>query len=151
MGKIWGKILSSKQCIDILQWLAKKLVVWSIYLIKRVFLAKGFELLKSCQPHDHLAPNIVRLEAFKKALLVHVPQGTAKLQAVKLFSFFKNYIFLLICHIEKVKREVKITRWLLQILHFWLPFEVQNFSLSTTLSSAASLEGLDSARAAGTL
>ena len=38
--------------------------------------------------------NSVRLKASKKVLLVHVPQGGAKLQAVKLFSFFKNYIFL---------------------------------------------------------
>ena len=38
-----------------------------------------------CSPHDNLASNIVRLEASKKVLLVHVPQGAAKLQAVKLF------------------------------------------------------------------
>ena len=45
----------------------------------------------------------MRLEASKKVLLVHVPQGAAKLQAVKLFSFFKNYIFLFICHIVTLK------------------------------------------------
>ena len=49
--------------------------------------------------HDRLDPNSLRLETSKKVLLVHVPQGSAKLQAVKLFSFFKNYIFLFIHHI----------------------------------------------------
>ena len=34
----------------------------------------------------------------KKVLLVQVPQGAAKFQAVKLFSFFKNYIFFLTYH-----------------------------------------------------
>ena len=77
----------------IVQCLAKKLDFLSVYLIKRVFLAKGFELCKSCQPHDHLTPNSVRLEASKKVLVVHVPQGSAKFQAVKLFSFFKNCTF----------------------------------------------------------
>ena len=38
----------------------------------------------------------MRLEASKKVLLVHLHQGAAKLQAVKLFSFFKDYIFLAI-------------------------------------------------------
>ena len=41
---------------------------------------------------EHLAPNSVRLEVSKKVLLVHVCQGAAKLQAVKLFSFFKNLL-----------------------------------------------------------
>ena len=74
----------------------------SIYLINLVFLTKVFELYKSCHPHDHLAPNSVRLEASKKALVVHVPQGAAKLQAVKLFSFFKSYIFFYVsyCHMK---------------------------------------------------
>ena len=31
--------------------------------------------------------------------IIHVSQGVAKLQAVKLFLFFKNYIFLFIYHI----------------------------------------------------
>ena len=31
--------------------------------------------------------------------IIHVPQRAAKLQAVKLFLFFKNYIFLFIYHI----------------------------------------------------
>ena len=37
----------------------------------------------------------MRLEASKKALLVHVPQGAAKLQAVKLFQFSKIVHFCL--------------------------------------------------------
>ena len=78
------------------QWLAKKLVIWSINLINLVFLSKVFEL---CHPHNQLAPNSVRLEASKKVLLVHMPQWAAKLQAVKLFSFFKNCTFLFISHI----------------------------------------------------
>ena len=53
----------------------------------------------SCYSHDHQAPNIMRLAASKKVLHIHVPQGAAKLQTVKLFSFFKNYIFLFIYHI----------------------------------------------------
>ena len=78
-----------------LQCLPKKLDFLSIYLIKRVFLAKGFELLMSCHPHDHLALNSVRFEASKKVLFVHVPQGAAKLQTVKLFSFSKITYFIL--------------------------------------------------------
>ena len=77
----------------------KKLDFFVFYLIKWVFLAEGFELLKSCHPYGHMAPNSVKLEASKKVLLIHVPQGAAKLQAVKLFSFFKNYIFLFMYHI----------------------------------------------------
>ena len=60
----------------------------------------GFELFKSCHPQDRLDPNSLRLEASKKVLLVHVPQGAAKLQAVKLFSFFKNCTFLFMYHIS---------------------------------------------------
>ena len=52
----------------------------------------------SCYSHDHQAPNIMRLAASKKVLHIHVPQGAAKLQTVKLFSFFKNYTFLVISH-----------------------------------------------------
>ena len=33
-----------------------------------------------------------------EVLLFHVPHGAAKLEAVKLFSFFKNYIFLFMYH-----------------------------------------------------
>ena len=37
----WKKYILLYKCV---QWLAKKLVIWSIYLIKWVFLAKNFEL-----------------------------------------------------------------------------------------------------------
>ena len=67
----------------IVQWLAKKLAVWAIYLIKWQCLTKDFEIKKSCYPHEHLAPNSARLEASKKVLNGHVPQGAVKLQAVK--------------------------------------------------------------------
>ena len=40
-------------------------------------------------PHEHLAPNSARLEASKKVLNVHVPQGAAKLQAVKVLVLQK--------------------------------------------------------------
>ena len=41
----------------------------------------------------------MRLEAFKKVLLVHVPQGATKLKAVKLFSsmFTKQKQMLQVC------------------------------------------------------
>ena len=73
----------------IIQWLAKKLVIWSFYLIKLDFLAMGLELLMSFHPYYHLAPNDVRLEASKKLVFVHVPQGAAKLRAVKVLVFQK--------------------------------------------------------------
>ena len=40
-------------------------------------------------PHEHLAPNSARLEASKKVLNVHVPQGAVKLQAVKVLILEK--------------------------------------------------------------
>ena len=102
---IWYSLNGAKQFIPEywnskikVQWLAKKFVISSIYLINLVFLTKVFELLKSCHPHDHLAPNSVRLEASKKVLLVHMPQGAAKLQAVKLIKFFKNCTFLFVSY-----------------------------------------------------
>ena len=69
----------------IVQCLAKKLDFLENPLIKWVFLAKDFELYKSCHRNEHLAPNSARLKVSKKVLLVHVCQGAAKLQAVKLF------------------------------------------------------------------
>ena len=41
----------------------------------------------------------ILIEVFKKVEHVLVSQETPKLQAVKLFSFFKNYIFLFMYHI----------------------------------------------------
>ena len=75
------------------QYLEKNLAFWSIYLINWVFLAKGFEVLKPCHPHDHLAPNSVRFDASEMVLLVHVLQEAAKLQAVKLFFIFQRLYF----------------------------------------------------------
>ena len=43
----------------------------------------------SCHPHGHLALNSVRLEDSKKVLLIYVPQGAAKLQAVKILVLEK--------------------------------------------------------------
>ena len=40
-------------------------------------------------PHEHLAPNSARLEASKKVLNVHMPQGAVKLQAVKVLVLKK--------------------------------------------------------------
>ena len=37
--------------------------------------------------------------SFEHPVVVHVPQGAAKLQAVELFSFFKNCTFLSMYHI----------------------------------------------------
>ena len=54
--------------------------------------------LKCCYPLGRLAPNSSWLEVFKKVEHVLVSQETPKLQAVKLFSFFINYIFLFIYH-----------------------------------------------------
>ena len=51
-----------------------------------------------------LAPNRSWLEVFEKVEHVLVSQETPKLQTVKLFSFFKNYIFLFIYHIVKWKQ-----------------------------------------------
>ena len=67
-------------------------------LAKITFLGIFGQILPKA-PIVHLAPNSVRLEASKKVLFVHVPQGAAKLQAVKLFSFFKNCTFLFMYHI----------------------------------------------------
>ena len=47
------------------------------------------ELKKSYHPHDHLAPNSVRLEGSKKVPIDHVSQGAANLQAVKLLVLEK--------------------------------------------------------------
>ena len=67
-------------------------------------------------------------------LLVHVPQGTAKLQAVKLFSFSKiTYFFLYI----KLSYENSVTYehfWFFQVLKLWqpvtlLPLEAQGYVL----------------------
>ena len=41
-----------------------------------------------------MAPNSVRLEASKKVLLVHVPQGAVKLQAVKVLVLKKSKVFI---------------------------------------------------------
>ena len=54
------------------QWLAKKLVILSIYLINLVFL----------------------LEASKKVLVVHVLQRVTKLQAVKILVHEKSKVFI---------------------------------------------------------
>ena len=85
-----------------IHWLAKKLVIWAIYLINLVFLTKVFELLKSCHHHDHLAPNSMRLKVSKKVLLVHLFHGAAKLQAVKLFHFSKivHYFYVSYFHMK---------------------------------------------------
>ena len=56
-----------------LQCLAKKLDFLANSLIKWVFLAKDFELYKSCHLHDCLALKSVKLEASQKVLLIHVP------------------------------------------------------------------------------
>ena len=55
--------------------------------------------LKYCYPLGSPAPNRSWLEDLKKVDHVLVSQETPELQAVKLFSFFKNYIFLFIYHI----------------------------------------------------
>ena len=59
----------------------------------------GFWALKVLPPPWSTGSRSVRLEASKKVLLVHMPQWAAKLQAVKLFSFFKNCTFLFMYHI----------------------------------------------------
>ena len=43
-NKPTGKTSRNRWCSDEIQWLAKKLVIWSIYLINLVFLTKVFEL-----------------------------------------------------------------------------------------------------------
>ena len=55
--------------------------------------------LKYCYPLGSLAPNRSWLEVFEKVEHVLLSQETPKLQTVKLFWFFKNYIFLFIYHI----------------------------------------------------
>ena len=66
-----------------------------ISLIKQLFLSESFGSLKGL-PTPWPPCSSVRLEASKKVLLVHVPQETAKLQAFKLFAFFKITHFLYI-------------------------------------------------------
>ena len=72
-----------------IQCLAKKLVILPISLINWPFSSEDFKPQQPCYFREHLVPNSMRLEASKKVLLVHVPQGTAKLQAVKVLVLQK--------------------------------------------------------------
>ena len=58
---------------------------WDIFL----HFCLGSKSQETPVPHDHLAPHSVRLEASKKVLLVHMPQGPAKLWAVKVLVLQK--------------------------------------------------------------
>ena len=54
-----------------------------------------------------------------------MPQGAAKLQVVKLFSFFKNYIFLFMYHIVIWKQRHLWTLLVFSILKLWQPVTLQ--------------------------
>ena len=49
----------------------------------------GFKLYKPCHSREHLTPKTGRSEASKKVLVVHFPQGAAKLYNVKVLVFIQ--------------------------------------------------------------
>ena len=67
----------------------------------------------------------MRLEVSKKVLLVHLPQGAAKLQAVKLFHFSKIVHFFL-CIIFSYENSTTYEHfWSFEILKVWQPVTLQ--------------------------
>ena len=76
---------------------------------------KMFRNFTSSTPpfHDHLAPNSVRLEVIKKVLLVHLPQGAAKLHINKVLALEKMGCFHMT--IWYMKKKVIFEKW----KNFW--------------------------------